>query len=156
MFFNRQTSLRLHEEHLATVQLWSRLEQTIVRRAPEAELLEALRGGLAALEDEVTRHFHFEERELFPRLAEAGEGDIAELLREEHETIRSAARTLRELLGSAPPDAATLQQMRTLGLELAERLVAHVQKEEMALLPALEDLLDEDTDRELLLAYTGS
>lgn len=153
MFFNRQTSLRLHEEHLATVQLWSRLEQTIVTRAPEAELLESLRRCSAALDDEVTRHFHFEERELFTRLAESGEGDIAELLAEEHETIRTAARSLRELLRLGQPDAAALQQLRALGLELAERLVAHVQKEEMALLPALEDLLDEETDRELALAY---
>ncbi len=153
MFFNRQTSLRLHEEHLATVQLWNRLEQTIVTRAPEAELLELLRRCTAALADEVTRHFDFEERELFPRLADAGEGDIAELLSEEHETIRGAARSLRELLAPWEPDATAMQRLRALGLELAERLVAHVQKEEMALLPALEDLLDEETDRELALAY---
>lgn len=37
--------------------------------------------------------------------------------------------------------------------ELAERLVAHAQKEEMALLPALDDALDDETDRELLDAY---
>lgn len=153
MFFNRQTSLRLHEEHLATVQLWSRLEQAILTRAPEAELLELLRRCTAALADEVTRHFDFEERELFPRLADAGEGDIAELLSEEHETIRGAARSLRELLVLGEPDATAMQRLRALGLELAERLVAHVQKEEMALLPALEDLLDEETDGELALAY---
>ena len=153
MFFNRQTSLRLHEEHLATVQLWNRLEQAIVTRAPEAELLELLRRCTAALDEEVTRHFDFEERELFPRLADAGEGDIAELLSEEHETIRGAARSLRELLALGEPDATAMRRLRALGLELAERLVAHVQKEEMALLPALEDLLDEETDRELALAY---
>jgi hemerythrin-like domain-containing protein len=153
MFFNRQTSLRLHEEHLATVQLWNRLEQAIVTRAPEAELLELLRRCTAALDEEVTRHFDFEERELFPRLADAGEGDIAELLSEEHETIRGAARSLRQLLALGKPDVTAMQRLRALGLELAERLVAHVQKEEMALLPALEDLLDEETDRELALAY---
>jgi hypothetical protein len=41
-----------------------------------------------------------------------------------------------------------------LGLELAERLVGHVQKEEMSLLPALEDLLDEEADAELAGRYT--
>jgi len=81
---------------------------------------------------------------------------IDELLTEEHETIRSAAHALRELLALPQPDAAARRQLGALGLELAERLVAHVQKEEMALLPALEDLLDEETDRELALAYANS
>lgn len=156
MFYSRQTSLRLHQEHLATVQLWGRLEQSIAARAPEAELDALLRNCSAALAEEVTRHFEFEERELFTRLAQAGDGDIAELLTEEHETIRAAARGLRELLALPQPDGAARQQLRTLALELAERLVAHVQKEEMALLPALEDLLDEETDRELALAYANS
>jgi hemerythrin-like domain-containing protein len=79
-----------------------------------------------------------------------------ELLAEEHETIREAASALRELLALPQPDTAARQRLRTLGLELAERLVAHVQKEEMALLPALEDLIDEETDRELALAYAES
>jgi hypothetical protein len=45
--------------------------------------------------------------------------------------------------------------LRSLGLELAERLVSHVQKEEMSLLPALEDLLDEEVDHELASAYAA-
>lgn len=155
MFYSRQTSLRLHEEHLATVQLWGRLEQSIAARVPETELTALLQNCSAALADEVTRHFEFEERELFTRLAQAGDGDIAALLTEEHETIRSAARALRELLALPQPDTAARQRLRTLALELAERLVAHVQKEEMALLPALEDLLDEETDRDLALAYAN-
>ena len=139
-----------------TVQLWSRLEQALAARTPEAELMALLRNCSAALADEVTRHFEFEESELFPRLAEAGEGDIARLLAQEHESIRTAARELRELLAGGAPDAVQWQKLRALGSELAERLVAHVQKEEMALLPALEDLLDEETDRELCLAYAES
>lgn len=156
MFYSRQTSLRLHEEHLATIQLWGRLEQSIAARVPEAELTELLRRCSAALADEVTRHFEFEERELFTRLAQSGDGDIAELLTEEHDTIRSAAGALSKLLALPQPGAAAQQQLRALALELAERLTAHVQKEEMALLPALEDLLDEETDRELALAYAES
>ena len=49
----------------------------------------------------------------------------------------------------------SLPALRVTALELAERLVSHVQKEEMSLLPALEDLLDEATDAELALAYAG-
>jgi hemerythrin-like domain-containing protein len=156
MFYSRQVSHRLHEEHLATIQLWGRLEQSIAARVPEAELETQLRNCAAALADEVTRHFGFEEQELFTRLAQAGDGDIAELLTEEHGTIREIARQLDGLLARPERDAAAWQQLRTLGLELAERLTAHVQKEEMALLPALEDLIDEETDRELVLAYASS
>jgi len=155
MFYSRQTSLRLHEEHLATIQLWGRLEQSIAARVAEAELDALLRNCSAALADEVTRHFEFEEKELFTRLADSGDGDIAELLTEEHGIIRETAQQLNALLARPERDAAVWQQLRTLGLELAERLTAHVQKEEMALLPALEDLIDEETDRELVLAYAN-
>jgi hemerythrin-like domain-containing protein len=156
MDFNRQISRRLHEEHVATLELWSRVEQTIGTRDAA---LEALLGRCAAaLADEVARHFEFEESELFPRLAEAGEGDIAELLAEEHEVIRGAAAQFDEscrALRTGSLDTAGWQRLRVTALELAERLVSHVQKEEMSLLPALEDLLDEATDAELALAYAG-
>ena len=38
-------------------------------------------------------------------------------------------------------------------LELVERQVAHIQKETMALLPLLDDLLDAETDGQLALEY---
>jgi len=43
MFYNRQTSLRLHEEHLATVQAWSRLEQITLLALHEAQVVELRR-----------------------------------------------------------------------------------------------------------------
>src|SRR5512134_1087164 len=99
MDFSRHISRRLHEEHEATLALWGRLEQALAMRGsrpPTEEDLRLLRDCAAQLADEVTRHFAFEEAELFPRLAAAGEGDIAELLAEEHETIRAAARQFGE------------------------------------------------------------
>ena len=57
------------------------------------------------------------------------------------------------LAGASQP--ADWQAMKTLGLELADRLAAHAQMEDGALLPALEDVLDEQTDQELLLAYAA-
>jgi hemerythrin-like domain-containing protein len=155
MDFNRFISRRLHEEHEATLALWGRLEQAIAARGsrpPAPEDLELLRRCAAQLADEVTRHFAFEETELFPRLDAAGEGDIAELLAEEHATIRSAAQRFGELTRPSADAAAAWPELRALALELAERLVSHVQKEEMSLLPSLEDLLDEETD----LALAGS
>jgi hemerythrin-like domain-containing protein len=162
MDFERQVSRRLHEEHVATLELWGRLEQAFATRArawppsqPDPALASLLQRCAAALAEEVTRHFEFEERDLFPRLAASGEGDIAMLLAEEHETIRHVAHAFRTLAAGTPDDSGW-RQLRTLGLELAERLTAHVQKEEMALLPMLEDLLDEDADRELALAYLST
>jgi DUF438 domain-containing protein len=142
----RQVTRRLHEEHQATLALWARVEASLAAGKTDAALL---RAAAAALADEIERHFAFEEEQLFPRLAAGGEGDIAELLREEHVTIRAAG---REFIALAKQDAAD-PRLRALGLELAERLVSHVQKEEMSLLPALDDLLDESADQQLAEAY---
>ena len=142
----RQVSRRLHEEHQATLALWTRLEAALAAGRADAALL---RAAAASLADEIERHFAFEEKELFPRLAAAGEGDIAALLEEEHVTIRAAA----ELFIVAVKNDALDPNLKPLGLELAERLVSHVQKEEMSMLPALDDLLDQETDDALAAAY---
>ena len=148
MEFARGISRRLHEEHAATLALWGRVEQSVAAGRSDAALM---REAAAALQGEIERHFAFEEAELFPRLADAGEADIAALLGEEHAAIRAAG---AEFLALAAGEASQAQ-CRNLALELAERLISHVQKEEMALLPALDDLLDEDADRALQLAYAS-
>lgn len=140
----RQVNRRLHEEHQATLALWTRLESALAAGKADAALI---RAAAASLAEEIARHFDFEERELFPRLEASGEGDIAGLLREEHATIRSAARRFIELA----KEGSLEKETRALGLELAERLVSHVQKEEMSMLPALEDLLDSETDAALAM-----
>jgi DUF438 domain-containing protein len=146
MEFNRHISRRLHEEHDATLALWGRLESSLAAGRHDAALLAS---AAAALAHELDHHFRFEERELFPRLAAAGEGDIGELLQEEHEVIREAGKRFIALVRDDPENS----RVKVLGLELAERLVAHVQKEEMSLLPAIEDLVDEAADAELSMAY---
>jgi hemerythrin-like domain-containing protein len=146
MEFDRHVNRRLHEEHEATLALWSRLEAALSSNRADATLL---RRAAEALEQELDRHFVFEETELFPRLAAAGDGDLGALLLEEHEAIREAGRAFIALAKQAPADP----KVRPLGLELAERIAAHAQKEEMSLLPALENLLDEETDRELISNY---
>jgi iron-sulfur cluster repair protein YtfE (RIC family) len=149
MEFQRHISRRLHEEHEATLALWGRVEATLAAGKNDAALLKA---AAAALERELGAHFGFEERSLFPRLAAGGEADIAELLKEEHDTIRAAAARFIELAREPLLTA----EKRALGLELAERLFSHVQKEEMSLLPMLDDLLDEETDDELASAYAAT
>jgi hemerythrin-like domain-containing protein len=157
MNFHRQTPQALDAEHRASLALYGKLEQALVAR--DREGLARLAGPLARhLESEVSHHFDFEERELFPRLAEAGEGDIAELLGEEHAAIREVAASLLPLVEAGPAtlDAAQSGDFRRLALELVERQVAHIQKESMALLPMLDDLLDDETDRALSFACTSA
>jgi len=157
MDYRRQTPQALDAEHRASLGLYGKLEQALVAR--DREGLVRLAGPLARhLEAEVTHHFDFEERELFPRLSEAGEGDIAELLAEEHAAIREVAVALLPLVEAGPAtlDAAQAGDFRRLALELVERQIAHIQKESMALLPMLDDLLDDEADRELSFAYTSA
>lgn len=146
--FTRQVCRRLHEEHEASLALCARLEASLAAGRSDAALM---RAAAAALAGEVERHFAFEEAELFPRLAAAGEGDLAELLREEHVTVRDAAGRFIALVR----ENSFNKELRVVGLELAERLASHAQKEELSLLPALDDLLDEETDHELASAYAS-
>ena len=160
MRFQRQVSNALDDEHRANLDLLGRVEVSFARAgAARGGDLAQLAGALARhIEHDVGRHFDFEERELFPRLADAGEGDIAGLLTEEHEAIRAVAGEVLPLARAAAAgalDDAGWDALRRGTLELVERLVAHIQKETMALLPMLEDLLDEDTDRELAFAYAS-
>lgn len=164
MNFARQTSHLLHEEHRANLDLLGRVENAL-GRAPRGaaagqdenivKLLVALR---RQVEQDVDRHFVFEETQLFTRMADAGEGDIAGLLREEHEAMRDVAAELMPLLTGAAIhtlDDDGWEALRRNALELVERQVAHIQKEEMALLPLLDDLLDDETDRELTFSYSA-
>ncbi len=161
MTFLRQVSRILDEEHRNNLDLLGRVEQALAR-APRAgaardpELAKLARAFGEHLERDITRHFEFEERELFSRMADAGEGDMAALLAEEHDAIRIVAGEILPLTraaGSDGLDDAGWEALRRGALEMVERQVAHIQKETMALLPLLDDLLDEETDREIAFAY---
>ncbi len=163
MNFQGQVAHALDEEHRTNLDLLGRVEQAFARSPRGATgdpELARLAGQFARhLEQDIGRHFDFEENELFNRLAEAGEGDIAELLAEEHQAIREAAETLLPLAHAAAAgtlEAAGWTQLKVGVAEMVERQVAHIQKETMALLPMLEDLLDEETDRELAFAYAAA
>lgn len=157
MYFLRQVSRLLDDEHRGSIALLDRVDHALSSDDPAA--LQALAKLLQRqLEQEIGHHFGFEEAELFPRLAEAGDEDLAALLAEEHETLRAVAAELQPLArqlveGTLPtPQRATLRRLIT---ELVERQVAHIQKETMVLLPMLDDLLDEETDRRLAFTYAA-
>ena len=163
MNFSRQTSHTLHEEHRANLDLLGRAEQALARAprgdgAREPDLVKLVVALARSLEQDIDRHFGFEEKELFPRMSEAGDGEIAMLLTEEHDAIRDVAQELLPLTRAAAAgtlDGAGWDALKRGALELVERQVAHIQKEEMALLLLLEDLLDDETDRQLAFDYAA-
>ncbi|HRP28369.1 MAG TPA: hemerythrin domain-containing protein [Burkholderiaceae bacterium] len=157
MNFSRQVSRTLDEEHRNNLELLGKVEQALARATkPDAALDGLLRQFAQALDHDIERHFRFEEESLFPKMEEAGDGDMAALLVEEHETIREVAAELLPLAGAAAEgtiDNEGWSALRRNALEMVERQVAHIQKETVALLPLLDDLLDDDTDRDLAFAY---
>ena len=161
MQFARQVSRLLDDEHRGNLDLLGRLEQALARPQRAAAYPEFARLAAAfarLVEQDIGRHFDFEEAELFPRMAEAGEGDIAGLLREEHDAIREVAAEVLPLARAAAAgtlDAGGFDALRRGALELVERQVAHIQKETMALLPLVDDLLDEELDRTLAFDYAA-
>ena len=162
MELQRRISRKLHDEHVAIIDLLGRFGRALERLgagAPAADdagwrvLLSQLGG---TLEHEVTRHFELEETQLFARLHARGEGELAELLFEDHEAIREVSRPLLGLVAQAQAgnlEAAGWRSLKALGLELVERLGAHAEKEQGALVPLVDEMLDEATDQELWNEY---
>lgn len=163
MSFNNRISQRLHDEHCSTIALMERIEQLIMRyrrsgmpdarEAAVAKLLADLAVGITA---EVERHFSFEETHLFPQLKAAGDAAIGAHLTDEHSAIRPLGVRLAALAREAAAqgfDAARWDEFCRLGQELCERMLTHVQKEEMALLPLLDDTMDAETEERLYQEY---
>lgn len=162
MNFICRTSQMLQEDHQATIVVIEALDQMIARArktAPDTSVpavRDALSAAATTIDTEVSSHFAFEENELFTLLEEVGDVAISAHLREEHaailpigqEVARRAALALEN--GFSPAEWA---EFRSLAGELIERMFAHIQKEEMALLPMIEELLDSETDMELSTRY---
>lgn len=162
MSSTNRISQKLHEEHCATVALMERLERLIAgpRREPpdthDHSVAQLLSDLWTALEADVQRHFAFEEECLFTYLSGIGEEAIGAHLTDEHTAMRPIGARIAALAHEAAIrgfDSAGWDEFRRCGQELCERLRAHVQKEEMALLPLLEESMDADTEARLLRDY---
>ena len=165
MDYTRRTAQLLHEDHMATIAALEGLDQLLAtarRKLPDMAdptVRAILTKAGAALADEVNLHFTFEETELFTRLEEMGDVAIGEHLRGEHRAMTPLGSEVAELAVAALEngfDEAGWNRFRAVAGELIERMFVHIQKEEMALIPALEDLLDPETDMELSTAYSES
>jgi hemerythrin-like domain-containing protein len=155
-----QVSRILDQEHRNNIALLGKVEQAMARASRYDPALAGLIGQfVSALETDIARHFRFEEDQLFPRMTDAGDGGMVALLTEEHEAIREVAAELAPLAAQAAAgmiDEAGWSALRRNALELVERQVSHIQKETMALLPLLDDLLEEADDRELAFGYAAT
>ena len=162
MQFQNRVCQALHDEHFASIALMERLEQAFARyrKSPpdvKDQVISQLLNDLAiGIEGELTRHFAFEEEELFSYLNDAGDRAIGAHLTSEHEMIRPLGTTMVKLIGEARTqgfDEARWNEFRRIGQELSERLVGHAQKEEMALLPMLDEMMDSEKEMQLYEKY---
>ena len=163
MSFANRVNQTLHDEHSATTALVQRLQRVITRYRHSllsdddpaiAQLLTDLSSGAA----EVERHFAFEEQALFPYLDALGEMAIGVHLTAEHVALRALWVRLAGLareLAAQDLDEAKWTEFRRVGGELCEPMLAHVQKEEMALLPLLEEYMDAPTEVRLYQEYAN-
>jgi len=164
--FTNRVCQSLHDEHMATLVLFERVEQLLVRHKPtdppdvtDASVARLLRDLRTWIDTEIKRHFDFEEDELFKYLDEHGDNALGTSLTGEHRVIRPLGARLGALVQDAAGrrfNAATWDEFWRSGQELCERIRGHVQKEEMALLPAIEDAMDPDTDARLYQEYMDS
>jgi hemerythrin-like domain-containing protein len=155
----------LHQEHLDTLAAMNVLEELIHREFRDRPLdvsgetaRQQLGKLIAVIDNDIDRHFRFEEQHLFPILAEAGLGEITEMLIQEHNSVRSFAERLRSIAARALEggfDEATWREFREVGMDLAPSVMFHIQKEEMGVIRGLDVLLDGATDKELAEKYAG-
>lgn len=163
MELHRQCTRLLHDEHMAATVLLERLGSLFSSSGPgrPPDTRQSMIGMLLAdvisgLGTEIPKHFRFEEESLFPLLVDAGEASIVELLNEEHEVIEPLMQRIVELARETRTKEFTAEswsEFVRLGSELLERLLAHIEKEEMGLLPRLEDVLETDADADLASGY---
>ena len=162
--FSTRVCQALHDEHRATIGLAERIAGLLDRHrrgrpdshdAATRRLLDEIPAAMGA---GIARHFDFEEAELFAHLAAVGDVAIGAHLTDEHQVMRPLGLELANLARSAAADGfdeAAWQSFRHVGTELCSRMLEHVQKEEMVLLPLLEENLDSETDTRLYDAYAG-
>lgn len=163
MSFTNRISQTLHDEHGATVALMERLEQLLARGrrggppdkadASVARLLSDLSTGVEA---EIERHFAFEENHLFTFLEAIGDAGIGAHLTSEHEAMRPLGARVAAIARGAMANGFSPTEwgeFTRLAQELSERMLAHVQKEEMALLPVIEESMDAETEARLYEEY---
>ncbi len=163
MEYSCQVAHILHDDHVRTMGVLDRVQGILARykltEVPDLDQFEirmALDGLVVAVEGEIGGHFAFEEVSLFPLLTGAGDTQLACALGEEHTVILPLARRVSKLARAARIGGFTPESWREFhrcGHELIERLMRHIEKEEMGLLPLFDDVLSEEEDADLSTKY---
>ncbi len=163
MPFGNRICQTLHEEHQSAIALVERIEALLARQRrsgppdmADNAIVRLLSDVSASVEAEIWRHFDFEENQLFPLVNASGGEGIAALLTDEHRVIRPVGTQVAALARGAVDagfDDTSWGEFCRLGGEFCDRMLAHVQKEEMGLLPLLEVSMDADTEARLLEEY---
>ncbi len=155
----------LREEHRCTGLFVERL-QAMLGRHPSAppDRADGLAAGVlrdlpSALGAELSRHFDFEEESLFPLLAAEGAPAIGQHLTEAHLQMRPLLARLLAVGATSLAtgfDVARWSEFRIAAGDLCGQLLAHVEMEDMVLLPLLEENLDPVEDAALYDVYAGN
>ena len=163
MEFSRRTTQILYEDHCATSVMLNALEHMIAHTGQgvpdvgDGQVRQVLENTAKAIDQEVRDHFAFEENELFTRLEENGENGIVDLLLEEHKIMLPIG---NEIAASAKAALTTgfsaegWSEFRSKAGEFIEHLQAHILKEDAALLPLVDDLLDAEIDMQLAESHS--
>lgn len=157
MEFRRHLCRALFEDHRQTLAFLVRLEAFFGRGGaafPRPFLDDLTR----AVESGIGPHFAFEEEEVFPLLAAAGEEELGGLLLAEHRALLPLAERIKELAALGRKGGFGEEdwgEFRDKGAALLAGLGAHIEKEDRALLPLLDEILEEEEDARLSLELAG-
>ena len=106
------------------------------------------------------RHFAIEEDELFPLLEGAGLWQLVEILQEDHRLIKKLIGTVKPLLDKAQKNGRLTEQewqrMWREGDALVTELSDHAEREEIGLMPELEEILEDEQADEIYRRYRAS
>jgi hemerythrin-like domain-containing protein len=154
----------LHQEHVTTVTVLNALEERIFGHAKNKPIDVAAAGERAELQalldvidQEINQHFRFEEERLFPALASRGYDELAKMLEQEHDAIRSLSASLKAVAVPALEqgfDRESWQSYREAGMDLIPSVMFHIQKEEKTVIERLSFFLTAETDRALAEEYS--
>lgn len=152
----------LHEQHFRILVLVSGLENRIrgdgavrpldVNDENDLGLLNELRSSLSG----AIEHNAFEEKVLFPLLCCHGEGELADLLAQEHLTIGPVVRQMQGLASEMLRngcDRSRWQEFRQTAETLVTEMLSHLQKEELMVVQRLDVFLDAETDHKLAMSF---
>lgn len=163
MHTDSRTGQLLHDDHHRAIDLLNAFEAYLERTTeddippldPDARALLAALGK--ELGQDLERHFILEEQYLFPPIAAAGAYEMTADLSADHETLRPLVRRIARLCALALRegfDEESWPVFRHFGHQLIDSLVLHIQKEETALLSAVDAVLTPAQDVTLARAYS--